>query len=433
MGTNLMSKPFVSVVIPIRDNAQGLEYTVRSLAAQDFPGDEWEVIVVDDGSAVPAADTTAPFGLTNLRVERLHPGGGRSKARNLGIRSARGEVVLMLDGDSFAATDLVRRHAEFHRNSAPEAAQVLLGNRYEPSWATVNRLLDGDTASPKAAIEQDMRLSWFGVDASTLAGNRVPWAFVFTHNTSARREVLEAVGGFDEDFEGWGHEDIDLAYRLFEAAGRPEHQFVLDPEAYCFHVPHFRDFARQGVEERQNTELLRRKHPRFDIELFGGSRTHLAAKVAYYEDILDAFRADPFGELRPSDLGDVVDPSSDILLVGGTPPPDRSGRTVTWNLRAPVDTDNPHMFGVLTPFKDAEFDAVVHVDLWHFLLPDDLSALVSESLRISGRLLLLSTAPNRPGPRSGECDTDYLVRMLDGRLHLTVADVPAGRLITVER
>ncbi len=431
-----MSTPFVSVVIPIRDNAQGLEFTLRSLAAQNLPRDEWEVIVVDDGSAVPAEDTTAPFGLTNLRVERLFPGGGRSKARNLGIRSARGEVVLMLDGDSFAAPDLVRRHAEFHRSSAPEAAKVLLGNRYEPSWATVSRLLDGDTASPKAAIEQDMRLSWFGVDASTLAGNRVPWAFVFTHNTSARRRDLEAVGGFDEDFEGWGHEDIDLAYRLFAKAGRPEHQFVLDPEAYCFHVPHFRDFASQGVEERQNTELLRRKHPRFDIELFGGSRTHLAAKVVYYEDVLDSFRAESIGEIRSlgdMSLGDIVEPSSDVLLVGGTPPPQRPGRTVTWNHRAPLAPDNPHLFGVLTPFKDAEFDAVVHVDLWHFLLPDDLSALVSESLRISRSLRLVSTAPNRPGSRTGECDADYLVRMLNGRLKVTVADVPAGQLITVER
>jgi len=428
-----MRDPYISVVVPIRDNAQGLEFTLRSLAAQDLPCADWEVIVVDDGSAVPVAETAALFGLTNLRVERLYPGGNRSRARNLGIRSARGDVVLMLDGDSFAAPDLVRRHAEFHRNSDPDAATVLLGNRYEPSWATVNRLLDGDAEAPTAAIEQDVRLSMFGAEASAIAVSRIPWAYLFTHNVSVRRGDLEAVGGFDEDFDGWGREDVELGYRLFEAAGRPERQFVLDPEAYSFTVPHFRDYARQAIEHKRNVELLRRKHPRFDVELLGGSPTHTNAKVAYYEGVLDAFRADSIGELRPADLADLVAPGSAVLLIGGTPPPDRSGRTVTWNHRAPATAGNLHLFGLRTPFGDAEFDEVVHVDLWRFLLPNDLLTLIAEARRIGRRLRLVSTTPNRPEFNGRKCNTDYLRRMLEGRLPFEVSTLSAGQIITVER
>jgi glycosyltransferase involved in cell wall biosynthesis len=428
-----MSAPYVSVIVPIRDNLHGLEFTVRSLAAQDLPLDEWEVIVVDDGSAVPAAGAAEPFGLANLQVVRLYPGVGRSKGRNHGIRSARGEVVLMLDGDSFAAPDLVRRHAEFHRNLDPEAPRVLLSNQFEPSWATVNRLIDGDVAVPKNAIEQDRRQSMFGVEASAISRSRIPWAYFFTHALSVRRQDLEAVGGFDEEFEGWGLEDVDLGYRLFEAAGRPDSLFMQDPRAYTFAVPHYRDFRRQSAEEQHNMEIFRRKHPRYDVELFYGSGTYTDAKVAYYEGVLDSFRSETVGELQTSDLAAAIDSSSSVLLIGGTPPPARLGRTVTWNHRAPADSDNLHLFGLWTPFKDAEFDDVVHVDLWRFLIPEDLLLLIAESLRIATRLRLISTALSRPGPERRECDMDFLLRMLDGRLRLALSEIQTGQIITIER
>lgn len=428
-----MSDPYISVVVPIRDNPQGLEFTVRSLAAQDLPPPEWEVIVVDDGSVVPAADIAESFGLANLQVVRLHPGGGRSKARNHGIRSARGEVVLMLDGDSFAAPDLVRRHAEFHRDRDPDGPRVLLGNRFEPSWATVNRLIDGDATPPEHAIEQDVRQTLIGVEASAISRSRIPWAYFFTHVLSVRREDLDAVGGFDEEFEGWGLEDMDLGYRLFEAAGRPYGLFVQDPETYTFTVPHYRDYTRQGAEEQHNMELFRRKHPWYDVELLGGSRTYTDAKVSYYEGVLDSFRSGTAGEPQDFDVASVVAPSSTVLLVGGTPPPVRPGRTVTWNHRVPADADNLHLFGLRTPFKDDAFDEVVHADLWRFLMPDDLLAVIAESLRIAARLRLISTAPSRPEHESRGCDMDFLLRMLDGNLRLDLSEVPAGHIITIER
>lgn len=422
-----MSEPYLSVVVPIRDNPQGLELTVRSLAGQDFPVDDWEVIIVDDGSAVPAARTALPFGLANLKVVRLDPGRGRGGARNHGIRSARGEVVLMLDGDSYAAPDLLRRHAEFHRGSDPAASRVLLGNRFEPSWATVNRLLAGDATPPALAIEQDVRQSLFGVAVSAIGTSRIPWAYCFTHTLSVRRRDLQAVGGFDEEFEGWGYEDMDLGYRLFTAAGRPAGQFVQDPAAYSFTVPHYRDHARQDVEEQRNAEVFRRKHPRYDVELLG-ARTYTDAKVAYYDDVLDAFGADGLGALAAG-LDGIAEPGSDVLLIGGAPAPERPGRTVAWNHRAPAGPDNPHLLGLRTPFKDGEFGDIVNTDLWRFLLPEDFLALTAESLRIAPRLRLVATAPDRPGA----LDTAFLLRMLDGRLRVATAAAPGGQVITIER
>jgi GT2 family glycosyltransferase len=46
---------------------------------------------------------------------------------------------------------------------------------------------------------------------------RLSWLYFLTGNASVRRDDLQAVGGFDEDFTGYGHEDLELGYRLQKA------------------------------------------------------------------------------------------------------------------------------------------------------------------------------------------------------------------------
>ena len=50
---------------------------------------------------------------------------------------------------------------------------------------------------------------------------RLSWLYFLTGNASVRRADLERVGGFDESFTGYGHEDLELGYRL-EHARRPD-------------------------------------------------------------------------------------------------------------------------------------------------------------------------------------------------------------------
>jgi hypothetical protein len=73
------------------------------------------------------------------------------------------------------------------------------------------------------------------------------------------------------------------------------------------------------------------------------------------------------------------------------------------------------------------------VDLWRFLIPEDLLALIAESLRIATRLRLISTTLSRPGPERRECDIDFLLRMLDGRMRLALSEIQTGQIITIER
>src|SRR5580765_4862101 len=104
--------PQISVVIPTFDRAELLPETIRALAAQVTDGFACEVIFVDDGSTddtpaiLRAAVAQYPSVFQYLRGSHA---GGPAGPRNLGIRAARGETILILDDDVVPDGDLVRR------------------------------------------------------------------------------------------------------------------------------------------------------------------------------------------------------------------------------------------------------------------------------------------------------------------------------------
>jgi glucosyl-dolichyl phosphate glucuronosyltransferase len=97
-----MSRPFVSVVVPTRNRAEYLEVCLRSLLAQDYPTDRYEVLVVDDGStdATPevVASAMARAAPPELRQWR-QPHRGVNAARDTAITNARGQLICLIDDD----------------------------------------------------------------------------------------------------------------------------------------------------------------------------------------------------------------------------------------------------------------------------------------------------------------------------------------------
>jgi glycosyltransferase involved in cell wall biosynthesis len=84
------------VVIPAYNASSTIERTVRSVCAQTF--ENFEVVVIDDGSTDDTADLVAAIGDPRVRCQSIS-NGGVSTARNLGLRSAVGEYVAFLDAD----------------------------------------------------------------------------------------------------------------------------------------------------------------------------------------------------------------------------------------------------------------------------------------------------------------------------------------------
>lgn len=87
---------FVSVIIPVYNDQQGLEACLAALATQTWPQDQFEAIIVDNGSQPPIH--IAPSHAKQVRLERcLTP--GSYAARNVGIAAAKGDILAFTDAD----------------------------------------------------------------------------------------------------------------------------------------------------------------------------------------------------------------------------------------------------------------------------------------------------------------------------------------------
>ena len=96
----------VSIVVPAYNEAANIAATVRSLVRSDYPA--VEVIVVDDGSTDGTADLVDGLGLLGVFVLR-QPNAGKPAALNAGIRYARGDILVLVDGDTVFEPDAVGR------------------------------------------------------------------------------------------------------------------------------------------------------------------------------------------------------------------------------------------------------------------------------------------------------------------------------------
>lgn len=93
-------KPLVSVIVPVYGVEAYLEKCVRSILTQDM--DDFELILVDDGSPDACGEICDRFAEQDKRVQTIHKeNGGLSDARNAGIDAAKGEYLSFIDADDF--------------------------------------------------------------------------------------------------------------------------------------------------------------------------------------------------------------------------------------------------------------------------------------------------------------------------------------------
>lgn len=426
-------RPRLSVTLPAFQNGHLLALALDALTRQSMPADEFEVIVVDDGSEpslAPVADRFA--GTLPLTYLRHSPNRGRSVARNRALDAARGDVVLFLDADQSAHPDLLRRHWEFHAARALRPG-VLLGRAVHADWAAVDAVRRGvaPTAGMVGDYRGDVRDPLLAAAHHRRDFTRAPWVYGHTNNASVDRASLLAVGGFDEAMVTWGGEDNELFYRLFHRYGGDPDLFALGDDAVSYDLPHFRVMPLLMAQLAENFRYMAAKHPRYDIEFFGypGLWPASVRRIAWFEDSLSASRAHGLGRVDrlPVDYRDAL-AGEDCLLAGyGASRLDLGDKAVTFDHDAPADERNLHLAGLLTPFAENRFTRLVNVDLWRFSTPEDLSGLLHESLRIAGRVDFVRTErgldPATMLPLPFVTDLDFLLttveRYLDVQLERT--------------
>jgi glycosyltransferase involved in cell wall biosynthesis len=101
------AQPLVTVLIDTYNYGRFIQEAIDSVLAQDFPAEEMEILVVDDGSVDDTAERVKKYG---DRVQYFwKPNGGQASAFNFGLRRARGEIVAFLDADDYWLPGKLRR------------------------------------------------------------------------------------------------------------------------------------------------------------------------------------------------------------------------------------------------------------------------------------------------------------------------------------
>lgn len=116
-----MTRPLVTALIDTYNYGHFIEEAVESALAQDFPREQLEILVVDDGSTDDTAGRLKKYG-SHIRYFRK-ANGGQASAFNFGLRLARGDIIAFLDADDYWLPGKLRRIVEeFERQ--PEAGMV---------------------------------------------------------------------------------------------------------------------------------------------------------------------------------------------------------------------------------------------------------------------------------------------------------------------
>lgn len=224
----------VSVVIAAYNSAT-LPLTLASLAAQDYPADLLEVIVVDDGSEPPV--TLGPIVPKRVRLIRVpaDSGWGRSNATDLGIRASTGDIIYWVDSDMVLFRDNVRQHAKW-AHFIPEAATIGWKGFVE-SWdfspeAVFEEVTDGRIAEryDPAALHEHWSLEVFRRTDDLNDSDGRNYSTHMGACATVTRAVYERTNGQDTRLRLG--EDTEIAYQLWQAGA----VFIPAAEARSWHL-----------------------------------------------------------------------------------------------------------------------------------------------------------------------------------------------------
>jgi len=212
----------ISIVIPTYNRPDSLARCLDAIAGQPGVGDA-EVIVVDDGSDnenlanYERLASPSPFGDRFKFVRSPHQ--GRSAARNLGVKEARGERLLFLGDDVLLEPGSLAHHVQAGEGRGDIA--IVGANPLRPPADFAS------TFSPSFWRHFDPL-----ANANFEDGQEIGFRNFTTGNVSMDRAKFLELGGFDENFRLYGWEDIDLGFRFEKSGGR----VIYDSNASAIHA-----------------------------------------------------------------------------------------------------------------------------------------------------------------------------------------------------
>jgi glycosyltransferase involved in cell wall biosynthesis len=189
----------VSVIIPVYNDPLRLAKCLQALDWQTYPGDRYEILVIDNGSAQSVEGVVR----LHTRVRTCHePKPGSYAARNKGLSLARGEVIAFTDSDCIPSPDWISKGVE-----------ALLENKEGGLVAGHIQIFPADPKRPTAVELYDLVRGLVQKDYVEYHG------FAATANLFTFRHVIETVGPFDAELKSggdadWGRRAVAQGFRF---------------------------------------------------------------------------------------------------------------------------------------------------------------------------------------------------------------------------
>lgn len=257
----------ISFIVLTYNRTDALLAVLRSLSGQCNA--EHEVLIADDGSRPDQVDMLferCPAFKCALR-HVWHPDVGftAARARNLAAHFAKGEYLVFLDGDCIPNKAFVAQHTLL-----AEPGFFVNGSRVLLSEHLTKQVISGEIDLPGCSIFFWLQARFRGDSNKLLHLIRWPlplfrvkqgfhWRGIRSCNFGIWRNDFVNANGFDETFQGWGHEDADLVLRLTHLGVQRKNGFMATEVFHLWHPENKRDqesVNKNRVVQRMKTGLV---------------------------------------------------------------------------------------------------------------------------------------------------------------------------------
>jgi glycosyltransferase involved in cell wall biosynthesis len=225
----------ISLIITTYDRPDALELSILSALRQTRPPEE--ILIADDGSGeetilrVDRLAEESPIPIHHIR--QSHRGFRAAMIRNKAMAGAKGQYILLVDGDMILHRDFVQDHEAAARPGYFSQGSRVLITEEKTAEVLRTRQMEFSPFEPglmnrKNAVRSPFLSRCFSRSRSGLRGIR-------TCNFAFWMSDALSVNGFNEDFEGWGREDSEFAARMLNrGVFRQDIKF----SALAFHLYH---------------------------------------------------------------------------------------------------------------------------------------------------------------------------------------------------
>lgn len=189
--------PLISVIVPVYNVEQYLPKCIESIMGQTFS--DWELILVDDASTDGSLAICQSYAKKDVRIKAIiQAHGGASKARNTGIRLARGEYIAFVDSDDYVSDYYLQK-----------LYAALIGTNATLSLCGLQCVNDNGQFIPSFFISDDIPSKVSIYEAIGKLGNNV--AFGVLCNKLCKKEIFQKV----QLTEGRTFEDELILHHLY--------------------------------------------------------------------------------------------------------------------------------------------------------------------------------------------------------------------------